>query len=117
MSLQTAQSLCRVNGPRVRHFGPWSTLILLPLVLAPAAGCGSDSKGVKLNLTAPTNGQVLTVAEDDVDDERPGLQFDVTGTSRGIAKDTPINLLIDGNEQDATAKVGDGGDIEIAAAT
>jgi hypothetical protein len=70
-----------------------------------AFGCGSDSKSIKLELTSPTDGQVLSLADDDKDIDKTGLQFDVAGKSQGIAQGTSINLFIDDQKQAVTAKI------------
>jgi hypothetical protein len=87
-------------------------------LLAAVFGCSSSSSSrVTLTVTAPSDGQVLTMAEDDTDPQQRGLQFDVEGTARGISRGTTIKLFIDGDEQEVSGRVGEGGAILLPGVT
>ncbi len=91
--------------------------LLLLATLLLGAGCSSSSKPVQLVVTAPEADQTLTIKHDDNDPDKPGLQFDVAGTSRGIAAKTVVQLFIDDTKQAVDAMVQDNGDIKLPGVT
>ena len=87
------------------------------LLLLSAAGCGDDGPKIELKLTAPAAGSTLTMADDDQDLDRPGLQVDVEGTSVGIRQGTTVYLFIDDEKHDVTGKVDAEGAISLSDVT
>jgi hypothetical protein len=77
-----------------------------------AAGCGGGGDQVVITLSAPAPGQVLT-ADDDTSSNRPGMQFDLAGTSHGVAYGTTVDVFIDGDLRAVSAKVETDGAIHI----
>lgn len=89
-------------------------LIALAITLT---ACGDDeSDPVTLRLLTPSDGQVLTRA-DDQNPSRAGVQLDVIGESSGLRPETPIELHIDGEAEGATARVGADGKITMRGVT
>ena len=69
-----------------------------------ATGCGSSSDNASIVLSAPEKGAELTLT-DDLDKDEQGLQFDVKGTTSGIATGTAILLTIEGVSEAAITMV------------
>ena len=89
---------------------------VLALVLVGSGGCGDDPQSVSLELLTPEPDQVLTL-DDDGDEERSGLQFQVTGRARGIGAGTSVNLYIDGEQRTQSAEVDEDGAVDFGDVT
>jgi hypothetical protein len=99
-------------GRATRHAR--NVLLLLALLLA---GCSSSASSVTLEVTAPAADQTLTIKQDDKDIDKPGLQFDVAGRSKGISANTALYLFVDDQKQAVDAKVKSNGDVLIPGVT
>ena len=95
------------RGGRALSF--WWLLLLLG---AFGAGCGSSGSKTNLALTAPEAGATLTPA-DDTDPDKAGVQYEVTGTSKGLTQGNTVYLFIDDVKQALSARVGSDGAISL----
>jgi hypothetical protein len=84
--------------------------------LAFAAGCGDDAATTELTLVAPAANSTLTPA-DDRDPDRPGLQFEIVGASKGLREGTSVDLYIDRAKESRGAKIEEDGALHVPAVT
>lgn len=70
--------------------------VSLSLIVIATVACGSSSKNATITITAPEKGEELTLANDDLDPMKDGLQYNVTAVSSHVAAGTQVILSIDG---------------------
>ena len=78
-----------------------SALVATVFTTLLVAACGSSGNNASITITAPTKGDMLTLANDDVDPKKDGLQYNVTATASGLGAGTGVILTIEG-ESDAS---------------
>jgi hypothetical protein len=79
-------------------------LALLLGLFSLAAGCSSDPEIATLELGSPAPGATLTSSIDE-DAGADGVQVTVRGTSEGLAQGTTVNVYIDGEKLERSAKI------------
>jgi hypothetical protein len=79
--------------------------------------CGSSDNNASITITAPNKGDMLTLANDDVDPKKDGLQYNVTATASGLGAGTGVILTIEGESDASIGMVNKDGSIMFPAVT
>jgi hypothetical protein len=92
------------------HLKAWRSTVVITAAAWIASGCGSSGKSASIELTAPEKAAQLTL-KDDLDTDRPGLQYDVRATASGVATGTPVLLIVEGETEASLGNVAKDGSI------